>query len=170
MSTFIVGIALSGLLQTCEVEHLWHEHPDREDLRDLIVLKWIFLGFAVLCGGSFWTLYTVCDGDATRSLQCYKITTASAILEWSACCLTTGYVVTLIYDVWPAYRHAPIQQPAWADKSGIRGIYLANGTTYEIPRPTLAIPGTKRPKVPVVDSDSLDSLSDTAPSQRARTR
>ncbi|KAI5477629.1 hypothetical protein MNV49_006015, partial [Pseudohyphozyma bogoriensis] len=96
MNGFIVGIAVSGALQTVEVEHLYHEHPDRADLRDGTILKWIFLVIAVACGASFWILYTLCDGNAL-----------------------VAYLCTLIMDVWPAYRHAPIRDPAYVvDRRG----------------------------------------------------
>ncbi|GAA6036328.1 hypothetical protein JCM8097_001669 [Rhodosporidiobolus ruineniae] len=126
MSTFIVCVALTGLLQTVEVEHLWHEHPDRHDLRDGTILKWIVLAFSVACGGAFWILYAVCDGDATKAPypRCYRITTASAILEWAACFGCAFYLATLIVDVWPLHRHSPPTPVVWADRSGIRGLWI----------------------------------------------
>lgn len=74
MNTFILSVAVSGLLQTTEVSYLWHEHPDRHDLRLAAFLKWIFLSIAIACGAGFWGLYALCDGDASKSAKCYRIT------------------------------------------------------------------------------------------------
>lgn len=65
---------------------------------------------------------TLCDGDATKSTECYKITSpcpqfpapmdfqlnlriltaASAVCEWAACAMTVAYLGTLVLDVWSA--------------------------------------------------------------------
>ncbi|GAA5824879.1 hypothetical protein JCM11251_005377 [Rhodosporidiobolus azoricus] len=121
---FVTCITLSGLLQTLEVEHLWHEHPDRHDLRDGTILKWSFLLFSSACGIAFAILYATCDGDATTEPfeQCYRITTAAALLQWSSALGLSLYFSTLILDLWPLHRHHPSPTPVvWADKTGVRG-------------------------------------------------
>ncbi|BGP19467.1 hypothetical protein JCM10213v2_007562 [Rhodosporidiobolus nylandii] len=134
-TSFIVCVTLSGLLQTVEVEHLWHEHPDRHDLRDGTILKWITLLFSAACGIAFWVLYAVCDGDATKSPveKCYRVTTASAILERAACFGCAAYLATLILDVWPPHRLSQPTPVVWADRSGIRGVWVAHPSTKRIP-------------------------------------
>ncbi|ORY54167.1 Frag1/DRAM/Sfk1 family-domain-containing protein [Leucosporidium creatinivorum] len=124
MSSFIIAVGVSGTLQTVEVEHLMHEHPDRKDLLDATYLKWIFLSIAVLCGGGFWIMYYICDGDATKGGECWRVTTASAVLEWAACFMCDAYLATLILDVWPAYRHTPLPHRVWANAQGIQGIHV----------------------------------------------
>ncbi|GAA5863151.1 hypothetical protein JCM8547_002813 [Rhodosporidiobolus lusitaniae] len=133
MTSFIICVTLSGLLQTVEVEHLWHEHPDRHDLRDGTILKWITLLFSAACGIAFWVLYYVCDGDATKDPypRCYRITTASAILEWAACFGCAAYLSTLILDVWPPHRLSPPTPIAWADRTGLRGVWIVQPSTGE---------------------------------------
>ncbi|GAA5968549.1 hypothetical protein JCM11641_007675 [Rhodosporidiobolus odoratus] len=128
MTSFIVCVTLSGLLQTVEVEHLWHEHPDRHDLRDGTILKWIVLLLSSACGISFWLLYAACDGDATKEPvdRCYRLTTASAIMEWAACFGCAAYLATLILDVWPPHRHSPPTPVVWADRTGVRGIWITS--------------------------------------------
>ncbi|GAA5914936.1 hypothetical protein JCM6882_008113 [Rhodosporidiobolus microsporus] len=131
MTTFIVCVTLSGLLQTLEVEHLWHEHPDRHDLRDGTLLKWATLLLSASCGAAFWILYAVCDGDATKVEEwpyptCYRITTASALLEWAACFGCAFYLSTLILDVWPLHRHSSPTPVVWADKGGVKGVWVVH--------------------------------------------
>ncbi|GAA5953438.1 hypothetical protein JCM21900_005664 [Sporobolomyces salmonicolor] len=125
MTSFIVCVALSGLLDTSEVEHLWHEHPDRHDLRDGTVLKWIFLSISTVSGICFWVLYALCDGDAAKDPypRCYRITSASAILEWVACFGCAAYLGTLALDVWPASRHRTAHPRFFADAPGLAGVW-----------------------------------------------
>lgn len=90
---FIVCVTLSGILQTVEVEHLWHEQsvvslsrrpscsdivsrsPDRHDLRDGTILKWIILSLASAAGLTFVFLGLACRDDARREPwpKCYRI-------------------------------------------------------------------------------------------------
>ncbi|BGP34814.1 hypothetical protein JCM10296v2_006638 [Rhodotorula toruloides] len=124
---FIVCVTLSGLLQTVEVEHLWHEHPDRHDLRNGTILKWIILSLSSAAGLSFVFLGVACRDDARREPwpKCYRIITASAICQWIACFGVAFYFATLILDLHPLHRHALRATPvAWADRTGIRGLYL----------------------------------------------
>ncbi|BGP02913.1 hypothetical protein NBRC10513v2_006641 [Rhodotorula toruloides] len=124
---FIVCVTLSGILQTVEVEHLWHEHPDRHDLRDGTILKWIILSLASAAGLTFVFLGLACRDDARREPwpKCYRIITASAICQWVACFGVAFFFATLILDLHPLHRHALRATPvAWADRTGIRGLYL----------------------------------------------
>ncbi|BGP42905.1 hypothetical protein JCM10449v2_006920 [Rhodotorula kratochvilovae] len=134
MIAFVVCVTVSGLLQTIEVEHLWHEHPDRHDLRDGAILKWVFLVFSSGAGTSFWVLQTLCGGDATAVPyeRCYRITTAAAALEWAAAFGLGFYCATLILDLWPMTRHAPRAHPVvWADREGVRGVWVAHPAAAE---------------------------------------
>ncbi|BGO94959.1 hypothetical protein NBRC10512_008020 [Rhodotorula toruloides] len=124
---FIVCVTLSGILQTVEVEHLWHEHPDRHDLRDGTILKWIILSLSSAAGLSFVFLDIACSDDARHEPwpKCYRIITASAICQWVACFGVAFYFATLILDLHPLHRHSLRATPvAWADQNGIRGLYL----------------------------------------------
>ncbi|BGP27123.1 frag1/DRAM/Sfk1 family protein [Rhodotorula toruloides] len=133
---FIVCVTLSGILQTVEVEHLWHEHPDRHDLRDGTILKWIILSLSSAAGLSFVFLGLACHADARQEPwpRCYRIITASAIFQWVACFGVAFYFATLILDLHPLHRHSLRATPvAWADRSGIRGLYLpSTETPFEI--------------------------------------
>lgn len=94
---FIVCVTLSGILQTVEVEHLWHEQsvfslsdrpsrtdtllrsPDRHDLRDGTILKWIILSLSSAAGLSFVFLDIACSDDARHEPwpKCYRIISES---------------------------------------------------------------------------------------------
>ncbi|GAA5879645.1 hypothetical protein JCM1840_000599 [Sporobolomyces johnsonii] len=149
MTSFIVCVTLSGLLNTAEVEHLWHEHPDRHDLRDGTVLKWIFLSISAASGICFWVLYALCDGDATKDPypRCYRITSASAILEWVACFGCAAYLSTLALDVWPASRHRAVHPRFFANATGLVGVWHGS-TPVSIP------PGIQVRRLPVVAPDA----------------
>ncbi|GAA5984536.1 hypothetical protein JCM10908_003389 [Rhodotorula pacifica] len=129
---FIVFLDLSGLLQTVEVSHLWHEHPDRHDLRDGCLLKWLIMAIASACGIAFAALHYRCGGDAFAEPveSCYRTITAAAILQWIACYGWGAYLSTLIIDLWPVHRHTvralpPMQADA---RGGIHGVWLPSGT------------------------------------------
>ncbi|GAA5820395.1 hypothetical protein JCM3770_002426, partial [Rhodotorula araucariae] len=126
---FVVCVTVSGVLQTAEVEHLWHEHPDRHDLRDGAILKWIFLVFSSAAAITSWVLQTLCGGNATAQPyeQCYRTTTAAAALEWASAFGVGFYFATLALDLWPVARHASRAHPVvWADRTGVRGVWLVH--------------------------------------------
>ncbi|GAA5948637.1 hypothetical protein JCM3775_004160, partial [Rhodotorula graminis] len=72
---FFVCVIVSGLLQMTEVERLWHEHPDRDDLREGAFLKAVLLAVVAASGLGFWVLSTLCGGDATAVpyRRCYRL-------------------------------------------------------------------------------------------------
>ncbi|GAA6022494.1 hypothetical protein JCM10207_008532 [Rhodosporidiobolus poonsookiae] len=129
LAVFFICVAVSGGLQTVEVEHLWHEHPDRHDLRDGTILKWLFLGFFIAAACGFHFLRVLCGENGTSTGvdsagSCYRVTSASALCEWLACLGLLLYLSTLILDLWPLHRHHAVTPPAWADKTGVRGVWL----------------------------------------------
>ncbi|GAA5907109.1 hypothetical protein JCM8208_004515 [Rhodotorula glutinis] len=121
---FFVCVVVSGLLQTTEVEHLWHEHPDRDDLREGAFLKLVFLTVVAVSGLGFWILKTLCKGDATSVPyeRCYRLVTASATLQWLSALFLAAYLATLILDLWPIGRHTRRARSArgWAAGEGER--------------------------------------------------
>ncbi|GAA5847126.1 hypothetical protein JCM3766R1_001718 [Sporobolomyces carnicolor] len=124
-ATFFTCIAASGLLNTAEVEHLWHEHPDRHDLRTGAFLKYTFLWLFITCGTSSHLLYGFCHAallDVDRRV-CYRVTTASAILEWISCFSLSGFFATLALDVWPISRHLPVHPRFSASSQGLTHVH-----------------------------------------------
>ncbi|GAA5900048.1 uncharacterized protein JCM6883_006075 [Sporobolomyces salmoneus] len=124
-ATFFICIALSGLLNTAEVDHLWHEHPDRNDLRAGAFLKYNFLWLFISCGVTSRILYGFChsaliDVDCE---QCYRVTTASAILEWVSCFSLSGWFSSLALDVWPLARHTVIHPRFSASSQGLSHVH-----------------------------------------------
>ncbi|TNY23858.1 Frag1/DRAM/Sfk1 family-domain-containing protein [Rhodotorula diobovata] len=127
--SFFLCVLISGVLQTTEVEHLWHEHPDRHDLRAGGLLKSVFLGFAAVSGLAYALLETLCGGDATAVPyeRCYRLTTGAATCQWLCAFALAFYLATLVLDLWPVGRHAPRAHPAaWADRTGVRGLWVAH--------------------------------------------
>ncbi|GAA5995473.1 uncharacterized protein JCM10292_005195 [Rhodotorula paludigena] len=150
---FIAGISLSALLQTSEVEHLWHEHPDRHDLLEGTALKWICIAVSCAAGVAFCLMTASCGGDA-RTLpwpKCYRLMTASAILEWTACFGIAFYFSTLILDLWLPHRHAlrASNPPIWADRTGVRGVLLASSSHTQAQTQTQTQTQTQRVHLPV---------------------
>ncbi|GAA5836841.1 hypothetical protein JCM9279_007675 [Rhodotorula babjevae] len=124
---FFVCVIVSGLLQTTEVEHLWHEHPDRHDLREGAFLKACFLTSTAIGGLGYWILTTLCGGDATAVPyeRCYRLVTAAATCQWLAAFSVAAYLSTLVLDLWPVARHSPRAHPrARADRSGVRALWV----------------------------------------------
>ncbi|GAA5875073.1 hypothetical protein JCM3774_003420 [Rhodotorula dairenensis] len=135
---FIVFLFMSGLLQTIEVSHLWHEHPDRHSLRNGCLLKWLVLGVSLPAGITFIVLHLSCSGDAFAEPveTCYRVITAAVIFQWVTCFGCGAYFSTLMIDLWPVHRHAVRALPrVKADSNGsIYGIWLPstqNTQAYE---------------------------------------
>ncbi|GAA5880825.1 hypothetical protein JCM16303_005133 [Sporobolomyces ruberrimus] len=124
-TAFFVCIALSGLLNTVEVEHLWHEHPDRHDLRVGTFLKYTFLWLFVGCGVTSRFLFQLCHSSLVNLEYetCYRTTTASAIFEWVTCLSLSGFFSTLALDVWPTSRHVPVHPRFSASSQGLSHIH-----------------------------------------------
>ncbi|BGP57815.1 hypothetical protein JCM8202v2_005462 [Rhodotorula sphaerocarpa] len=127
-TSFIVFLDLSGLLQTIEVSHLWHEHPDRRSLEAGAFLKWTILAIASACGITFLILHAQCgEADFEQTwATCYRTSTAGAILQWIAAFGWGTYLATLIIDLWPIHRHSIRVLPCMqADSTGqIHRIWL----------------------------------------------
>ncbi|GAA5954130.1 hypothetical protein JCM3765_005298 [Sporobolomyces pararoseus] len=124
-ASFFVFIALCGLLNCVEVEHLWHEHPDRHDLRAGTFLKYNFLWLFISCGTTSQLLYGFCHSsriDVEYQL-CYRTTTASSILEWTSCLSLTGFLATLALDVWPISRAIPVHPRFSASSQGLSHVH-----------------------------------------------
>ncbi|GJN93136.1 hypothetical protein Rhopal_006182-T1 [Rhodotorula paludigena] len=141
---FITGISLSALLQTSEVEHLWHEHPDRHDLLEGTALKWICIAMSSAAGVAFCLMTASCGGDARTPPwpKCYRLMSTA----FSALCFSIAfYFSTLILDLWLPHRHAlrASNPPVWADRTGVHGVLLAPSS------PTQAQMQTQRVHLPI---------------------
>ncbi|GAA6009154.1 hypothetical protein JCM11491_005772 [Sporobolomyces phaffii] len=162
-ATFFASLGLSGLLNAVEVEHLWHEHPDRHDLRVGTFLKYTFISLFIASGATSRLAYQLCRSnvDGLREVinaQCYRTATASAILEWVTCFSISGFLSTLALDVWPLSRHCPVHPQFSASTQGLTHVHydvdndhcgdVAAGpatSRHEIP------PGLKIRRVPVLE-------------------
>ncbi|GAA5942644.1 Pml1p [Sporobolomyces koalae] len=123
---FFVSLSLVGLLSTAEVEHLWHEHPDRYDLKAGTFLKYTFTGLFMGCGVTSQMLYQPCAalfGQPSEFATCYRLNTASAILEWGSCFALSGFMATLALDVWPLSRHVPVHPRFSATSQGLSHVH-----------------------------------------------
>ncbi|GAA6063513.1 hypothetical protein JCM10212_004726 [Sporobolomyces blumeae] len=128
---FFTCLVLSGLLNTVEVEHLWHEHPDRYDLRDGTYLKYTSLWISLAAANVSRVFYVVCRDGFSRDdregwERCYRMMTGSAILEWVACFALGGWFATLALDVWPMSRHAPVHPRFSATSRGLTHVHRSS--------------------------------------------
>ncbi|GAA5893088.1 hypothetical protein JCM6882_003883 [Rhodosporidiobolus microsporus] len=105
--TAMGGVALSALLETLEVTHLFHLHPDRHRLADSLLWRWFSLALCAFFGVGRGVFRFSCGGDALRDPWplCWRVTTASAACEWLAAFSALGYLAVLVYDLWPEERY-----------------------------------------------------------------
>jgi len=115
--------------------------PDRYDLGEGAFLKGVFLTVTAVSGLGFWTLTTLCRGDATAVPyeRCYRlisalapllslvpacaltllpllllprpIAAAAATCQWLAAFSIAAYFSTLVLDLWPVARHGARAHP-----------------------------------------------------------
>ncbi|GAA5921006.1 hypothetical protein JCM3775_004045 [Rhodotorula graminis] len=104
---FVVCIAASALAQTLELHWLHQDHVDRKHLRRGTIIKWVIVAFAIAAAVAFASAYGVCAGSedgVPLSAKCNRVKSAAACLEWLIAVLYGVYLVSLIFDLWPATK------------------------------------------------------------------
>ncbi|GAA5914919.1 hypothetical protein JCM6882_008109 [Rhodosporidiobolus microsporus] len=106
---FVVCIAISALAQTLELHWLRQDHVDRKHLKRNAIIKWLIVGCAVAGAIAFAATYGTCASspdDVPLRGRCDTIKSVAAVLEWFIAFLYDAYLLSLVFDLWPAQKTA----------------------------------------------------------------
>ncbi|GAA6030856.1 hypothetical protein JCM8097_008909 [Rhodosporidiobolus ruineniae] len=105
---FVVCIAISAIAQTLELHWLRQDHVDRPHLKRNAIIKWLIVGCAIAGAIAFAATYGVCAGQGNDTTpltsRCDTIKSVAAVLEWVIAFLFDAYLISLIFDLWPARK------------------------------------------------------------------
>ncbi|GAA5849662.1 hypothetical protein JCM5353_001659, partial [Sporobolomyces roseus] len=99
--------------------------PDRHDLKAGTFLKYTFIWIFITFGVASRLLQGFCQSSnmVLDYKQCYRVNTASIVLEWVICLALSGFLSTLALDVWPISRHLPVHPRFSATSKGLSHVH-----------------------------------------------